>query len=121
VLGRLHAATMRERVTYILKDLTEPFDPKVLDVTDNSFGVPGLNAIKEDHITFGSDELSPKLLRVLRNVHELHIRWQTHRPFDEVAPYISRLTPGLHVFFTPLQGRSAYVPRSCIIAETDLV
>jgi hypothetical protein len=100
---------MRERVTYILKDPTEPFNPSVLEVARDSFAVPGLDAVKEDHITFGFDELPPNLWRVLRNLHELHIRWQTQRPFDDVPPYISRLPPGLHVFFTPLPERSGYV------------
>jgi hypothetical protein len=38
----------------------------------------------------------------LRNSHELRIRWSTSNPYDGVAPFVSRVAPGAHVFWTPL-------------------
>ncbi|KAF2738551.1 PIG-X-domain-containing protein [Polyplosphaeria fusca] len=37
--------------------------------------------------------------------HEIHIRWVSSKPYTASAPFTSRLSPGLHVFFTPLEGK----------------
>jgi len=97
---------MRERITYIIREPTSEFSPDQLHVDAKSFAVEGLNAIKEDHLTFSYNQIPPPLWRILRNCHEFHIRWSSTQPYPNLSPYISRITPGLHVSFTPLQGRS---------------
>ncbi|KAF2669437.1 PIG-X-domain-containing protein [Microthyrium microscopicum] len=98
---------MRERVTYILRNPTGVFDPKQLEVKKDSFAVDGLDAIKEHQITLGFQEITAEIWRVLRNCHELHVRWSTAQAYETVSPYVSRVTPGLHVSYTPLEGKSA--------------
>ncbi len=53
-----------------------------------------------------------QLWRVLKQCHELHIRWISSTPYASIAPFVSRASPGLHVFFTPQRNRSAYVRMS---------
>jgi hypothetical protein len=103
---------MRERVTYIL---TEPgagdFDPSSLEITPSTLAVPGLAAVKEHRLALSPAEVPAPLSRVLRNAQSLHLRWSSpvsraaERP--PLAPFVSRTAPGLHVFLTPLPGRSA--------------
>ncbi|KAF2095065.1 protein pbn1 [Rhizodiscina lignyota] len=91
---------MKQRLTYILKDAST-FDPSQLKVTKDSIEVTGLDAAKEQHLTFGFDELPPKIWRVLKQCHELHIRWAAPVPYNAISPFLSRVSSGLHVFFTP--------------------
>ena len=50
-----------------------------------------------------------QLWHVLKHSHELHIRWASERPSCALPPFISRISPGLHVFFTPLQRQNGQV------------
>ena len=97
---------MRERVTYILRSPSSDFNPSQLTVTTTNFAINGLDAYKEDHLTFSYDQIPQSLWRVLRNCHEFHIRWSSTFPYQPLPPFVSRVTPGLHVSFTPLHGRS---------------
>jgi PIG-X / PBN1 len=94
---------MRRRSTYIT-DPTRPFDPADVLVTNHRVSLPGLQAAREERLTFGADELPHELQAAL--AHELHIRWSPEYSYDTVAPFLSRLSPGLHVFYTPLEGHS---------------
>lgn len=100
---------MRQRITY-LQDPQDAVDPKNLRITTNSISTKELKAAREERITFGFDELPQELYRVLKASHELHIRWVNERPYDSITPLVSRLSPGLHVFYTPQRGsKSSYV------------
>jgi hypothetical protein len=98
---------MRERVTYIVRKGRSEFDPKRIEVGKTSIAVSEIDAMKEHQITLPVSEIPADIWRVLRNCQQLHIRWSTAQTQDLVAPYVSRITPGLHVGFTPVQGRSA--------------
>lgn len=99
---------VRERVTYILYEPYGAFNPQQLGVTDQFLAINDLDAIKEHTATFTTkDNLPSELKRVLRNVHELHIRWSSTAPYDTLPPYVARLPPGLHVSYTPLPGKNA--------------
>jgi PIG-X / PBN1 len=98
---------MRERVTYVLRKGEPGFNPDQIETTKTSLAISNIEAIKEHHIVVSSSEIPSEIFRVLRNCHELHIRWSKPKSYDLVAPYISRVAPGLHVSFTPLQDRSA--------------
>lgn len=97
---------MKERLTYIVRD-PPSFNPSQLGNTNTAFAVNALDAIKEQSITLVPSEIPAALWRVLRNCHELHIRWSTAQPYNSLAPFVSRVTPGLHASFTPLANRSA--------------
>lgn len=42
-----------------------------------------------------------RVSEVLKKWHELHIRWSSDDPDTVAAPFTSRVSPGLHVFYTP--------------------
>jgi hypothetical protein len=42
-----------------------------------------------------------QLSKAFEQWHELHIRWASQHPYQAIPPFTSRVTPGLHVFFTP--------------------
>ena len=46
-----------------------------------------------------------QLQQVLGQAHELHIRWTTQLNYNATLPFVSRTSPGLHVFYTPLPGQ----------------
>ncbi|KAH6681729.1 PIG-X [Halenospora varia] len=91
---------MRQRITFIQRP-EDSVDPEKLKVTNNVISTKNIRAAREDRITFGFDELPQELYRVLKASHELHIRWVSRNPYDTIAPLVSRLSPGLHVFYTP--------------------
>lgn len=103
---------MKERITYIIRDpKNNEFNPETLQIDENSLSfTKGVDAAKEWSVTVGLDELGeridPKttqwLYEILRNSHELHIRWSTPERYDAIAPFASRVAPGVHAFWTPL-------------------
>lgn len=97
---------MRQRTTFIHKP-GDGVDPAALQVTARDITGPPLTCVREDRLTFAVDELPKKLRDVLKQAHELHIRWSSAEPYETVAPLLSRLPPGLHVFYTPLDAQAA--------------
>lgn len=93
---------MRRRSTFIVEPNAD-FEPSDIQLKASQLLYPGLKAAREEKLTFGFDELPPQLLDVLRQLHELHIRWAPEKPYNFILPYLSRLTPGLHVHYTPLK------------------
>ncbi|KAI9797502.1 MAG: protease B nonderepressible form [Piccolia ochrophora] len=91
---------MRQRVTY-LHHPSSPFDPSSLEVTKGGLTVKSLKAAKEHHLSIGLHELPDQFRAVLDQAQELYIRWASPQAYDSVAPFTSRTSPGLHVFFTP--------------------
>lgn len=47
-----------------------------------------------------------QLQNFLKQTHQVHIRWATERGFDTLAPFSSRVSPGLHVFLGRGDGGS---------------
>ncbi|CRG88608.1 Protein pbn1 [Talaromyces islandicus] len=83
-----------------------PFEPsKQAILTKKSLSIRELDAAKEERFTFGAAELPDELSQVLTATHEFHIRWATERNYDAVSPFLSRVSPGLHVYYTPLEGK----------------
>ena len=50
-------AKMKQRVTYIVKDAAEGFDPANLSIEKQSITVSALAGAREQHVTFGLHEL----------------------------------------------------------------
>lgn len=96
---------MRQRTTFFLRP-EEPLDPALLTVTPDKVTGPAINAQREDRLTLGLEELPLPLARVLTgDVKEFHVRWVAPTGAGEVvSPLLSRLSPGLHVFYTPSAG-----------------
>ncbi|KAK7520933.1 PIG-X [Phyllosticta citriasiana] len=92
---------MKERITFLLHVGEEGFDPAKLSVGKDSLTVPPIKAAKEHRITLGLPELTQEILSVLKQCHELHIRWAAPNAYTSTPPFVSRTSPGLHVYFTP--------------------
>jgi hypothetical protein len=100
---------MRQRITFV-QDPAESLDPKLLKVSTNSISTKELNAAREDRVTFPLEALPKELVLVLKASHELHIRWSSPRNHDTIAPMNSRVSPGLHVFYTAQRSsKNSYV------------
>ncbi|TVY53168.1 Protein pbn1, partial [Lachnellula suecica] len=96
---------MRQRITF-LQEPEDSVDPKTLKVTNNDISTKGLKAAREDRITFSFEELPQELYQVLKASHELHIRWAGQEPYESIVPLVSRVSPGLHVFYTPQRNNN---------------
>ncbi|OQE39781.1 hypothetical protein PENCOP_c006G00656 [Penicillium coprophilum] len=97
---------MKRRITFIQR-VDAGFDPEQAVLTASSLSVRNLDAAREDRITVGLDELPTELRTVLEQSHELHLRWASERPFGAVTPFSSRVSPGLHLNYTPLKSESS--------------
>ncbi|KAI9818537.1 MAG: protease B nonderepressible form [Pycnora praestabilis] len=101
---------MRQRITF-LHQPEDAFNQEQLQVTGNTLSVKSLKAAREYRITFGFHELPQELALVLKQCHEVHFRWTSPYYYLSIAPFISRTSPGLHVFFTP--QRNAQLGELC--------
>lgn len=91
---------MRRRSTFIPAPDVD-YDPTEVKVDGDHVSFAGLKAAREEKFTFGLRELPAELVDVLQNAHELHVRWTSEDAFEKRGPYLSSLTPGLHVHYTP--------------------
>lgn len=91
---------MRQRITF-LQQPQDSVDPQHINVEKNSIRANRVKAAREDRITFGFSELPQEIHRVLKASHELHLRWVSPDQYDTASPLFSRLSPGLHVFYSP--------------------
>ncbi|KAH7386847.1 PIG-X [Phaeosphaeria sp. MPI-PUGE-AT-0046c] len=98
---------MKQRFTYVVKK-PESFTPELLEVAKEGskdvFELRDVQAAKEHRITLGLGELPSELSAALQQWHELHIRWASPSPYKSTPPFTSRVSPGLHVLFTPLKS-----------------
>lgn len=98
---------MRQRTTFI-HGADEAFDPEQFQVNlkTSSLQVQSLETAREDQWIFSSSELPVELSHVLKQWHELHIRWTSELSYRSIVPFVSRFSPGLHIFFTPQRTHS---------------
>ncbi|RMZ91216.1 hypothetical protein DV736_g1532, partial [Chaetothyriales sp. CBS 134916] len=96
---------MRRRSTFIVPDGT-PFDADDLIVRRQRLSFAGVQAAREERITWALKELPEELGQMLLQAQELHIRWAAEHSYSGISPFLSRLPSGLHVFYTPLDSQS---------------
>ena len=96
---------MRQRSTFV-HDAGQEFRPSELLVTESQLLHGGLNAAREERLTYSLTELPEELQEVLNGVHELHVRWTPEHNLNTATPFLARISPGLHVFYTALAGHS---------------
>lgn len=99
---------MRQRVTFFHHN-EDAVDPESLRVSDNAVSGPDIKAVREDRFTLGLEELPVELQEVLGAAHELHLRWASPSSYTAIGPWSSRLSPGLHVFYTPQSAKTSSV------------
>ncbi|KAH6604239.1 hypothetical protein Trco_007685 [Trichoderma cornu-damae] len=93
---------MRERITYF-HPLGAGIDPGLLEMQDAKVRGPAVEAVREHKMTLTLPELPSELAGLLRDLEELHVRWAASASYNTLEPFISRLSPGLHVSYTPLK------------------
>ncbi|KAE8387938.1 protein pbn1 [Aspergillus alliaceus] len=94
---------MRRRITFIQRP-DAPFSLDQAVLTPDALSIHDLDGVREERATFSFDELPDELWEVLKQCHQLHVRWASEKRYDAVAPFSSRVSPGLHVLFTPVAG-----------------
>lgn len=100
---------MRERVTFVHPQWVE-VDPKALQSTATELRGPTVETTREGRLTIALEELPAELASLLKEYKELHIRWASPLAYDSLEPFISRISPGLHVFHTSANKTTAPEP-----------
>ncbi|KAK0333303.1 protease B nonderepressible form [Friedmanniomyces endolithicus] len=97
---------MKQRITYLLPE-GSTLTPDDILLSENGVNVSTAEppAI-EKRVTAGLSELPTELRNVFHDIHELHIRYASRMNCEGSSPLVSRLPPGLHVFFTPRRSDS---------------
>lgn len=95
---------MRERITFIHSP-AGGVDPAKLDIQAAGLVGPLTHVAREDRITLTLDELPVSLAALLRDVNDVHIKWSSTQAYDTLEPYVARISPGLHISYTP-SGRA---------------
>ncbi|KAI5459952.1 PIG-X [Mariannaea sp. PMI_226] len=91
---------MRERITYFHEDIN--LDPQSLDIQEAGLLGPQVEATRQDRFTIPFDELPDELGELLRTFRDLHVRWASPLQYETLAPFTSRIPPGLHVSYSQL-------------------
>jgi hypothetical protein len=91
---------MRRRSTFFHAPELD-IQPSQLQISGDRFFITDLAAAREERLTFGLEELPQELVQVLNNAHELHLRWSTESNYNSSTPLFSRISPGLHISYTP--------------------
>jgi hypothetical protein len=100
---------MRQRTTFFHHN-EDAIDRAALKIKDRTITGPEIKAAREDRFTLGLEELPSELQQLLRDSHELHLRWSPATAYDAIGPWSSRLSPGLHIFYTPKNNDSTTDP-----------
>lgn len=93
---------MRRRSTFFHAPELD-IQPSQLQLSGDRFFITDLAASREERLTFGLNELPQELVQVLNNAHELHLRWASESNYNTSIPLFSRISPGLHISYTPLK------------------
>lgn len=94
---------MRRRSTFIPSPGID-YDPSEVKINGQKLSFAGLDAAREEKLTLGLKDLPREIVEVLEKSHELHVRWVSEEKYQKSTPYLSSLTSGLHVHYTPLDG-----------------
>lgn len=94
---------MRERIT-LVHSPELGIDPESLSLSPRSLKTPALEAVRQDRLTVALDGLPAEVAQLLQDFQQLHIRWTGPEAHETLEPFASRLSPGLHVWYTPTKG-----------------
>ncbi|KAF4435156.1 Protein PBN1 [Fusarium austroafricanum] len=102
---------MRERITFIHNDHT--LDPEGLDNQEAGLLGPQIESARQDKLTIPFSELPRELTEILQEYESLHIRWASPITSGTLDPFASRISPGLHVYATPISPNSCNPTNLC--------
>lgn len=101
---------MRERITIVHPPNTG-IDPDALVLDGSGLAAPSLEAVREDRLTVALGDLPSEFVQVLGGFRRVQVRWAAQHAYKTLDPFTSRLSPGLHVSYTPSQASNdAYAP-----------
>ncbi|KXJ97508.1 PIG-X protein [Microdochium bolleyi] len=103
---------MRQRTTFFHRN-EDGIEPADLKITSDALSGPALTAIREDKITLSLQELPGELRELLGRSSELYLRWESPQRRDHTELWPARLSPGLHVFYTPRDDTKAETGHLC--------
>lgn len=95
---------MRRRSTFFHAPQLD-IDPSQLQLSGNRFFITDLDAAREERLTIGLEELPREIVQVLEQAHEFHLQWATESNYNTSTPLFSRISPGLHISYTPLKDK----------------
>lgn len=95
---------MRERVTFVHKD--HDLDPAALDIQEAGLSGPQIETVRQDKLTIPFDELPQELTDLFKDYDSVHVRWASPLKLETLDPFASRISPGLHVYYTPTSSNS---------------
>lgn len=93
---------MRERITYFSPQDAD-LDPNQLEINDVKVQGPAVEAVREHKITLTLPELPSEIAGLLRDLDQLQLRWAMPASYNTLEPFSSRISPGLHVSYTPIK------------------
>ena len=93
---------MKQRITFISH--TNNDAGKNLSVEKKQVKIQGLEAAKEHKTTLSIDELPKSGQRIPDIFQELYVRWVSSKAHSTSSPFNARLSPGLHIFWTPARA-----------------
>ncbi|KAH6984972.1 PIG-X [Ilyonectria sp. MPI-CAGE-AT-0026] len=102
---------MRERITFVHEDPS--FDPDTLDLQDAGLLGPQIETTRQNRLTINFDELPQELADFLKGFEALHVRWASPLQYTTLDPFSARLSPGLHLSYSPSQSHEDDSTKLC--------
>ncbi|KAF4123210.1 glycosylphosphatidylinositol-mannosyltransferase 1 [Geosmithia morbida] len=101
---------MRERITLVHRP-ESGIDPDALTLDKSGLKAPSsIEAVREDRLTVTLDTLTHELAQLLQDFDVLRVRWASPVRHQTLEPFSSRLSPGLHVSYTPSSSETPHDP-----------
>ncbi|KAJ6784401.1 hypothetical protein PWT90_08308 [Aphanocladium album] len=107
---------MKERITFI-HPVGGEHDPKSFDIQPKGMLGPTINTMREDRFTIPMDEIPAKIAEVLRQFRSLQVRWASPIQQNAISPFSSRISPGLHVSYTPAKQADIDPSKLCTLLK----
>ncbi|GAB0136572.1 hypothetical protein EsDP_00004869 [Epichloe bromicola] len=106
---------MRERITFVHPQGAD-VDPKSLIISQYELHGPSLETSLEDRLTIALNELPTGLAKLLPRFRELSFRWASPLAYDTIEPFVSRISPGLHISYTLANSKDTEAGRNLCTA-----
>ncbi|SPO02815.1 uncharacterized protein DNG_05490 [Cephalotrichum gorgonifer] len=94
---------MKRRITLAHKP-EHGIDPAAVRLIDGTISGPEVLAAKQERLVFSPDELPDEVaIPLSRCPGQLHVRWGASSSYESPELLSSRVSPGLHVFYSPTE------------------
>ncbi|PHH69612.1 hypothetical protein CDD82_7650 [Ophiocordyceps australis] len=107
---------MRERITFVHAEGAQ-INAEAIAVQSTGLVGPWIHAARQDRFTLAVDELPPELSRLLESYTELDIAWASPYSYVALEPFSSRISPGIHVSYSPSKSNAADASELCLLLQ----